>query len=479
MPQPGPDGGGAGSRRLPTLAIPGRHCAQPEASAAPLLADSAEVTEVCEAVASGWFPVTFEQQLLLDNAEEKPPSHYNIVYGYRLSESFDPGVYASAVRLVTAAHDSLRTVFRTDGARHVQRVQPHAARTVVQHLPSLDAGGVDAFFTAATEQPIDLEAGPLFSCGLAQASDGWVLYHRWHHAIVDAWSVGVVTQQLSSAYNATLAGREFRPEVGPRLEEVVRKELAATEQDPDTGAFWAQVSDGAELLRLGPERRSATSGVAGVVVRRADLGEEVMRSLTRETGFGAATLFLSAAVATAGLTATVKPKLLLTILGLRTKPELKRFVGLLMRVVPLRIEPSAGLAAMDLMGHVQSATLAAWAHRREPLGLAMELYPCVVEALGEMPMPLLVQLLDVPDRVFTPDGCEVEEVYHGFRRYTRFDVELQIRPRSSGVFEIALVFDEELAPKHEFEVLLDALVGAARGLLHSYSDARGTASSPD
>jgi hypothetical protein len=419
-----------------------------------------------------WFPVSFEQQLLLDNAEEKPPSHYNIVYGYQLSGSFDPDAYASAVRVVTAAHDSLRTVFRTDGARHVQRVQPQAADTVVQRLAPLDAGGIDEFFTAATEQPIDLEAGPLFSCGLAQASDGWVLYHRWHHAIVDAWSVGVVTHQLSSAYNATLAGRRFQPEAGPPLEEVVRTELAAAERDPDAGAFWAQVSEGAEPLRLGPERRSATSGAAGVVVRRVDLGAAAMRSLTRETGSGAATLFLSAAVATAGLTADATPKLLLTILGLRAKPELKRFVGLLMRVVPLRVEPSAGLAARDLMGNVQSATLAAWAHRREPLGLAMELYPSVVEALGEMPMPLLVQLLDVPDRVFALEDCRAEEVYHGFRRYTRFDVELQIRPRAPSAFEIALVFDKELAPKCEFDALLDRFVGESRLLLRSCSTAR-------
>ena len=438
----------------------------------PHSAGLAEFAEMYGSAGREWFPVTFEQQLLLDNAEEKPPSHYNIVYGYHLSESFDPEVYTSAVRLVATAHDSLRTVFRTDGARHVQRVQPHAADTVVQHLPSLGPSEIDDFFTAATEQPINLETGPLFSCGLAKASDGWVLYHRWHHAIVDAWSVGVVTQQLSAAYNAMQAGRAFQPEVGPRLDEVVGTELAAADRDPDAGAFWAQVTDGAEPLRLGPERKSSTSGAAGVVVRRVDLGGEAMRSLTRETGFGAATLFLSAAVACAGPTAASTPKLLLTVLGLRAKPELKRFVGLLMRVVPLRVEPSAGVAATNLMSHVQSATLAAWAHRRDPLGLAMELYPSVVEALGEMPMPLLVQLLDVPDRVFAPEGCEAVEMYHGFRRYTRFDIELQIRPRSPGVFEIALVFDEELAPKSEFDALLDAFVTHSRRLLNSCSDGR-------
>ncbi len=428
-------------------------------------------TEVNGPAASKWFSVSFEQQLLLDNAEEKPASHYNIVYGYHLSESFDPDIYTNAVRLVTAAHDSLRTVFRVEGTRHVQRVQRHAADTVVQLLTSCDAGGADAFFTAATEQQIDLETGPLFSCGLAKAPDGWALYHRWHHAIVDAWSVGVVTRQLSSAYNAILAGRGFQPEAGPALEDVVGRELAAAERDPDAGAFWAQVSEGAELLRLGPKRRSVTSGEAGVVVRRVDLGAEALQALTRRTGSGAATLFLSAAVATAGLTSTAAPQILLTILGLRTRPELKRFVGLLMRVVPLRVEPSAGLAARDLMGHVQSATLAAWAHRREPLGLAMELYPSVVEALGEMPMPLLVQLLDVPDRVFALAGCQAQEVYHGFRRYTRFDVELQIRPRSAGEFEIALVFDKELAPQHEFDALLDRFAGESRRLLDTCSAA--------
>jgi hypothetical protein len=60
-----------------------------------------EVAEVDGSATSEWFPVSFEQQLLVDNAEEMPPSHYNIVYGYHLSGSFDPEVYASAVRVVT------------------------------------------------------------------------------------------------------------------------------------------------------------------------------------------------------------------------------------------------------------------------------------------------------------------------------------------------------------------------------------------
>jgi hypothetical protein len=425
--------------------------------------------------ASEWFPVSFEQQLLLDNAEEKPPSHYNIVYGYRLSESFEPDAYSNAVQIVAAAHDSLRVVFRIDGSRHLQSVQPYVADTVVQHFPPLAAVGThssdgadaDAFFSAATKEPIDLQTGPLFSCGLAKARDGWVLYHRWHHAVVDAWSVGVVTQQISSAYNELLAGRQPRPEAGPPLAHVAGSELAIAGQQPDAGAFWAQVCAGAELLRLGPERTSATSGEAGVVVRRVDLGAAAMSSLTRETGFGAATLFLAAAVATACLAASDTPKLLLTILGLRTNVELRRFVGLLMRVVPVRVEPSA-LAPGDLMNQVQSATLAAWAHRKEPLGLAIELYPSIVEAIGQMPMPLLVQLLDVPGRLFEPHGCQAREVYHGFRRYTRFDMELQIRPQSPGVYEIALVFDRELVSSSDgFDSLLDKFIVESRHLLRS------------
>jgi hypothetical protein len=420
---------------------------------------------------SEWFPVSFEQQLLLDNAEEKPPSHYNIVYGYHLSASFEPDAYARAVRIVAAAHDSLRTVFRVDGSRHVQSVQPDAADTVVQHLPPLNSGGTDeadAFFRTATEEPIDLETGPLFSCGLAKVPDGWVLYHRWHHAIVDAWSVGIVTQQMSSAYNDLLRGRQPQPETGPGLAQVAESELAAAARQPDAGAFWAQVCDGAQLLRLGPERTSATSGEAGVVVRRVDLGATAMSSLTRETGFGAATLFLAAAVATAGLKPSDTPRLLPTILGLRTSAELRRFVGLLMRVVPVRVDPSAALTPADLMNQVQSATLAAWAHRKEPLGLAIELYPSIVEAMGQMPMPLLVQLLDVPGRVFEPHGCQAREIFHGFRRYTRFDMELQIRPQSPGVYEIALVFDKELASRDDdFDSLLDEFITQSRHLLRS------------
>jgi len=447
------------------------------------------MSPVSSVVSEGWFPVSFEQQLLLDNAEEKPPSHYNIVYGYLLRGSFDPESYAEAVRLIASSHESLRMVFRSQGARHVQRVLPQPAETVVERFSALEADGLQAFFTSATEQPIDIEAGPLFSCGLAPLAEGagWALFHRWHHGIVDAWSVGLVTQQLAAAYNALLAGRAYRPEVGPRPRDIVQTELQAADRDPESGAYWAGVCEGAELLRFGPERGFGTPGIAGVVVRRVDLGGERMRALTRKTGFGASALFLASALSVAELEPAGRaarsaqsgpPKLLISILGLRTSPELRRFVGLLMRVVPLSVAVSSGMTGAELMGRVQSATLGAWAHRREPLGLAMELYPSVVEALGGMPMPLLVQLLDVPDRVFAPERAEAEEVYHGFRRYTRFDVELQIRPRTSSEFEIALVFDEELAPREHFDDLLETFVAQASKLVRSAVDVASVASAP-
>lgn len=421
--------------------------------------------EMGEPPGEGWFPVSFEQQLLLDNSEEKPPAQYNIVYGYRVRGDFDPDLYTRAVRSVASAHESLRTVFRCDGPRHVQRIVPEPDAAVVERLPASDDAGLEDFFSRAVHERVDLERGPLFSCGLAPVPDGWALYHRWHHAIVDAWSVGLVTQQICASYNALRSGREFRPETGPSVHEVIAADLAAADRDPEAGAYWAQVCEGAELLRLAPRRRGATAGSAGSVVRRVDLGDERMRTLTRKTGSGAAALFLAAAVAAADDARRAGPRLTISILGLRTSAALKRFVGLLMRAIPLRVDLSPELTATELISRAQSAQLGAWAHRREPLGLAMELYPTVVEALGEMPLPLLVQLLDVPDRVFALTGAEAEEVFHGFRLSTRFDVELQIRPRSAGEFEIALVYDEELESRAYFEDRLADLVARADELL--------------
>lgn len=62
--------------------------------------------------------------------------------------------------------------------------------------------------------PFDLERGPLLRARtLRLAQDDHILLLTVHHSVFDGWSVGIMEQDLSTAYRARAAGRR---RTGPR-----------------------------------------------------------------------------------------------------------------------------------------------------------------------------------------------------------------------------------------------------------------------
>lgn len=54
--------------------------------------------------------------------------------------------------------------------------------------------------------PMDLTAGPLLRAELMQNDRDCMLTLTLHHAVADGWSMGVLSRELSAAYNAARAG---------------------------------------------------------------------------------------------------------------------------------------------------------------------------------------------------------------------------------------------------------------------------------
>jgi len=417
-----------------------------------------------EHASTEWFPVAFEQQLLLDHSEEKPAEQYNIVYGYRVKGAFRAELFMHAVAAVRKAHDALRTVFCVRDSVHHQKILNAEAACASCEIFSW-AGSEAQFFERAASTPLDLEKGPLFSCGLCRTADSWLLYVRWHHAIVDAWSVGLVTRQLHETYDALVGAKAVEILCGPPVADVIREEIDGAKNQPDAGQYWAQQAEGAKPGRLLDNTTVTGTGAAHAVVRHLQLAEADLENLLKTRRLSPAMLFVAAAAAAAARNDSWAPIVIPTILATRDRPALKSYVGVLMRLVLLRLDTHAQMSGEELLRWVRTKVLAAWAHRREPLGLSIERYPSVVEAMGEMPLPLLVQLLDVPDRIFTLSGCETTEVFHGFRSYTRFQAELQIRPRQGGIFDAALVFDRSLGSVLQMNQVMDQYARIVDALL--------------
>jgi len=166
-------------------------------------------------------PLSFAQERLWFLARLAPESAaYNIPVPVRLSGRLAPSVLAAALAEIVRRHEALRTRFAADPAsgRPYQVVGPPAPFA----LPVIDLGALPAgrrerearrALLDAADRPFDLERGPLVRALLARLSPPaaesaeHALLVTTHHIASDAWSRGILIQEIGRLYAAFAAGR--------------------------------------------------------------------------------------------------------------------------------------------------------------------------------------------------------------------------------------------------------------------------------
>uniref|UniRef100_UPI0004784B1A AMP-binding protein n=1 Tax=Nocardiopsis chromatogenes TaxID=280239 RepID=UPI0004784B1A len=211
---------------------------------------------------------------------------YNVGQYVDLRGDLDVGRFREAVAAVAAEADALRTRIVDEGG--VPRQEVHApgggeGRVDLVDLrgrPDPEADALEAML-ADMDTPADLFGGELYRFALYRVGgDRHLWYQRFHHILVDAYSVAAITRRTAAHYTALGGGREagrgFRP-----LREVVAEEEAydASDRREDDRAYWARAMRGRPepaLLSEAPPAapRRAVRARAGVGARgRARLEE--------------------------------------------------------------------------------------------------------------------------------------------------------------------------------------------------------------
>ncbi|WP_052744758.1 non-ribosomal peptide synthetase [Micromonospora sp. HK10] len=183
----------------------------------------------------GVHPLTAAQEWMLLLAQLRPDSPaYHVPYRVDLRGELDVAALRAALDLVVARHEALRTVFvPLDGQPH-QLVLPPAGLPVP--VVDLAPDELDGYATAEAVRPFDLARGPLVRATLCRTGPAdWTLLLSLHHVVCDGWSMGLLFDELSTAYAALRAGQ------APALPPVPRDVPAALRQD--------RLLDPAELAR--------------------------------------------------------------------------------------------------------------------------------------------------------------------------------------------------------------------------------------
>lgn len=310
---------------------------------------------------------------------------YNIAEILRLRGPLDVAVLERSLTELVARHEALRTTFAADANEPFQVIHPPApVRVPVVNLEAVPESArlheASRVTHAEAWRPFALSTGPLIRFQLLRfAADDHVLGLYLHHSIADAWSIGVLTEELGELYRA---GVQHRPAVLPALP-VQYADFAQWQRTWLTSAecqrqltFWKERLAGApELLTLPTDRpRPATQSYRGgyetLVVPRA-LADE-FQAVGRREG---ATLFMTLLAVFDVLLWRYTGQEDLVVgspVAGRSRVEIENLIGFFVNMVVLRTDVSGAPTFRELVGRVRETTLSAFTHQDAPFEKLVE-----------------------------------------------------------------------------------------------------------
>ncbi len=199
---------------------------------------------------------------------------YHIHHLHRLEGALDAGALARALEALVARHDALRMAFSERAGEPVQTARADATLALrTRDLSALAEAEREAeavrVLAEASSRPFDLSRPPLLRATLVKLGPTTHdLLIVAHHIVTDAWSFGVLQQDLVAHYDAFAAGRAPDAPPPPRgFADVVlrwsRPEHARRIEQQLT--YWAEALAGTSgLLDLPTDRpRAASLSAAG------------------------------------------------------------------------------------------------------------------------------------------------------------------------------------------------------------------------
>jgi amino acid adenylation domain-containing protein len=154
-------------------------------------------------------PLSFAQERLwfLDQLEPGNTA-YNICRAAQLRGTLDSDVLEASLNEIIRRHEVLRTSFEINDGQPVQVVAPDAMLKLsisdLSKIAEVDRDHeIEHFVTEEARRPFDLTQAPLLRAKLLRLGDAdHVFILATHHIVSDAWSMGILTREMWSLYEA-------------------------------------------------------------------------------------------------------------------------------------------------------------------------------------------------------------------------------------------------------------------------------------
>ena len=330
-----------------------------------------------------------EKRLWFVDQIAKDDPFYNMPLAADLHGRLDRDALQTAIDLVVARHDSLRTTYHL-GPNGVPCRMVHDQMSVpckFIDLPSSDDSNpherhsdLNLRMRVAGRAPFDLENGPLLRVHVFGLDvEHHVIELVMHHIVSDGWSMIVMLRELTIAYEAIIADDDVDlPPLAIQYSDFAhwQNERLSDDRIESQMQFWQNRLAGAPtVLNLPTDRpRPAIQDFVGATVE-FQLSEQLTRQVNQLAGECQTTPFVILMAAEAILLSRYcgqSDLVLGTASAGRVHPEIEPLIGFFVNTLPLRIQLPPEMSFGELVKQIHESTLQAHENAEVPFEKLVE-----------------------------------------------------------------------------------------------------------
>ncbi|MES1192113.1 MAG: amino acid adenylation domain-containing protein [Steroidobacter sp.] len=326
---------------------------------------------------TGRLPVTFSQERMWLLYQMDPAgTAYNVAGAVLINGALDVAALSRAFSEVVAAHEILRTRYRTiDGEVDVQIVEPLAVELKVVDLSEQDQA-VDAALRMATtlaRQPFNITSESLLRIALYRTGKSeHVLAVCIHHLVTDAWSMGMMMRDVLYCYDALVAGKPAQLQA-PAISYIDyahwQRQFMSGPQINTQLDYWKQQLQGAEAIELPTDKPRRQHRSSAGELEPLALSAELMDAIGALASAHGVTPFMVMLATFEVLLFRWSGRTDLVVgvpVANRNWQESEQLMGTLVNTLPIRLRFSEQSSFAQLLRDVRQQSLDAYANQDLP-----------------------------------------------------------------------------------------------------------------
>ncbi len=327
-------------------------------------------------------PLSFSQERLwfIDQLEPGRYSAYNIPLALRITGVLNVPALEQSLNEILRRHEALRTTFVSVEGKPVQIIHPESTLTLAKvELQEFSSNQREAkamqSVVEEVKRPFDLSQGPLWRVTLLRLDEHeHLLLLTVHHIIMDAWSKGVLFQELAALYDVFSTGK---PSPLPKLP-VQYADFAVWQRQWLQGKildvlldYWKrQLGSNLSQLRLPTDRPRPALQTRQSAYQKQVLPKDLtkaLKSLSRREGAMLFATLLAAFKVLLHRYTEQEDLFVCSPIANRNRKEIKELIGYFANLLILRTDLSGNPSFRELLGRVRKVASGGYAHQDVPV----------------------------------------------------------------------------------------------------------------